>query len=746
MDQRAWIVCTLLALGAAGALLFGAGNSAPPQDLVQVSAKRAHLAFVLEELSGRDVSHLTRAQQDARAASLQRLQDYSDRGIFPVNTEYPGREVPYFIDKYDTRCAVAYLMDRAGDGDLLLKLAGRDNHAYLAELPGHPEIVAWLESQGMTVEEACFIQAPGLIDDRPGRVDTPGDEDEPIPTTPPAGPSEPPAEVPQTPSTPDTARRGGRTASNSVTWEQWWTLNRDAFLNLRQRYHEGVTLTGEAKRQRPRRPTEAELATTLRPFLRKMARDRDRDIRATALMAWARAAGSDDASAVIKETLAYLGDSDNRYRDYMILALGIVKHADGVAPLLEILRNTSAGRRILARPTRIPDSMRAFAAVALGESGSAEAVDTLILVLRKERGKAKELRQACVTGLGALGTERARDFLMAGLKRERWSDEVLAAIPPALARMGDASSLPALSSYLARFKKPTEVRQSCALAVGRLAPATDYKTLRMLEATARRDPDSTTRQFAILSIGELALRHPVGEDEKTRKRLVRFFSDGLAGRFKQSRDLPWLCLSAALFARGSAEHSEPVRRHLVATASKARRVDLRAAAVVGLGILGSKEDRAVLRKLYDASKDQKLRGYLAEALGIVGDRSMSPVLLKLCRTDPSGTIRYQAATGLGFLADATTIVPMVEALGLDSSRSARTALTRAIGEIGDKRAIEGLVRIAGDDTADEWQRQGALGALGVLGQSSDRSWASHLKRGFNFAVATPTLRRLLMLF
>ena len=63
MDRRAWIVCTLLALGAAGALLFGTGNSAPPQDLVEVSAKRAHLAFVLEELSGRDVSHLTSASR-----------------------------------------------------------------------------------------------------------------------------------------------------------------------------------------------------------------------------------------------------------------------------------------------------------------------------------------------------------------------------------------------------------------------------------------------------------------------------------------------------------------------------------------------------------------------------------------------------------------------------------------------------------------------------------------------------------
>src|SRR6059036_429146 len=71
---------------------------------------RRHLATVEAELRATDVSALTPAQRQARAKNLAVLHAYWVRGVFPVNTDFPGRHVPYFIDRYGTRCAMAYLI------------------------------------------------------------------------------------------------------------------------------------------------------------------------------------------------------------------------------------------------------------------------------------------------------------------------------------------------------------------------------------------------------------------------------------------------------------------------------------------------------------------------------------------------------------------------------------------------------------------------------------------------------------
>ena len=71
---------------------------------------RRHLATVEAELRAKDVSALASVQRQARAKNLDVLHAYWVRGVFPVNTDFPGRHVPYFIDRYGTRCAMAYLI------------------------------------------------------------------------------------------------------------------------------------------------------------------------------------------------------------------------------------------------------------------------------------------------------------------------------------------------------------------------------------------------------------------------------------------------------------------------------------------------------------------------------------------------------------------------------------------------------------------------------------------------------------
>jgi len=134
---------------------------------------RRHLSMVEAELRATKVSALTPAQRAARAGNLDVLHAYWVRGVFPVNTDFPGRHVPYFIDRYGTRCAMAYLIEQSGYGDFVRRIATTQNNAYVRDLRGDTELGAWLSENGLTAAEAARIQPTygSPADDFAGRWD-----------------------------------------------------------------------------------------------------------------------------------------------------------------------------------------------------------------------------------------------------------------------------------------------------------------------------------------------------------------------------------------------------------------------------------------------------------------------------------------------------------------------------------------------------------------------------------------------
>jgi len=142
------------------ALLFvghvGARRADPAA--AEVARIRTHLATVERELRARDVSTLTPAQRAARRRNLDVLHAYWLGGRFPKNTDLPGERMPYFIDRYGTRCAMAYLIEQSEGRELVARVAATYNNARIRELKGDPELVAWLDENGLTVAEAARIQ------------------------------------------------------------------------------------------------------------------------------------------------------------------------------------------------------------------------------------------------------------------------------------------------------------------------------------------------------------------------------------------------------------------------------------------------------------------------------------------------------------------------------------------------------------------------------------------------------------
>ena len=66
--------------------------------------------------------------------------------------------MPFFRDRYGALCAMAYLIERSGRGDLVDRIAISRNNAFIAELATDPALRAWLDSVGLSVSEAARIQ------------------------------------------------------------------------------------------------------------------------------------------------------------------------------------------------------------------------------------------------------------------------------------------------------------------------------------------------------------------------------------------------------------------------------------------------------------------------------------------------------------------------------------------------------------------------------------------------------------
>jgi hypothetical protein len=135
---------------------------------------RAHFDSVDGELRAADVSRLSAQQRAMRVQLIAWLRDYRNTGSFPENDRFANRAMPFFRDSHGTLCAMAYLVDRSGRGDIVDHIARTRNNAFIHELVDDAQLVAWLDKSGLSVDEAARIQPtygpPPITVDDPDRV------------------------------------------------------------------------------------------------------------------------------------------------------------------------------------------------------------------------------------------------------------------------------------------------------------------------------------------------------------------------------------------------------------------------------------------------------------------------------------------------------------------------------------------------------------------------------------------------
>lgn len=124
----------------------------------EVRRLQAHFDSVDGELKRRSVAHLSNEQRAARARLVAWLRDYRQAATFPLNDGVAPRAVPIFRDARGVLCAMAHLIQRSGRGDIVDDIAASRNTAYIARLADDARLVVWIDSTGLTLDEAARIQ------------------------------------------------------------------------------------------------------------------------------------------------------------------------------------------------------------------------------------------------------------------------------------------------------------------------------------------------------------------------------------------------------------------------------------------------------------------------------------------------------------------------------------------------------------------------------------------------------------
>lgn len=537
---------------------------------------------------------------------------------------------------------------------------------------------------------------------------------------------------------------------------EWWRLNAPRFLQLKQAARTGeVPDDVEFFWRLPRRdtldlgPTEEQRRHAVGKLTDALASARDEDLVGSCLTALAKIGLDPDGTTLVGLLAEHLSSESREVRRSALLALGIAgdRHPEAIDRLRPIAADPRAGSRAFAvhavgialrgrdsparqralatlRPILADGSssidVRVAAAHAIGElEGHADALACLAAEFDAARDPL--LRAHCATAIGKLarndepGSEPLDESL-----RERFSG--------ALARDGGSVH--------------PGVRQSCALALGRLCRPVDADQAfcrRLLEA-ARDDPDRGTRHFALLALGQ------IGGPPQRAALLELFAESGPAAR-------AWCALALGVlsfrdyerqkYTVGSIDPDTEIGATLLAAFEDERAPALLGALAIGLGLNQHAAAAAPMRALLrDAVADERLASQLCTGLALMHDRRAIEVLMDvMARSQRRPDLFVAAAVALGKIGDKNAADDILRLGAQDPDSLARHAVRMlALGQIGDQRVLVPLCGVLADADLPPLRRAFAAVAVGGICADGWLPWNASLAANLNFHALTPTLR------
>ena len=137
-------------------------KSACPEGVISfqsdVNRIQLHLNLVIDYLKSNTPIEFNATQKSNRFYLLNKLQEYADQKVFPINNHHSIR-TPYFVDDYGTNCAVGQMIYVSGHKDLVQRISRAHNYDYIKDIDTEG-LTEWAQQYGFKLEELKWIQ-PG---------------------------------------------------------------------------------------------------------------------------------------------------------------------------------------------------------------------------------------------------------------------------------------------------------------------------------------------------------------------------------------------------------------------------------------------------------------------------------------------------------------------------------------------------------------------------------------------------------
>ena len=496
--------------------------------------------------------------------------------------------------------------------------------------------------------------------------------------------------------------------------------------------------------------------------------------------------GEDDHSPLVAVLAQYLAHENQEVSEVAVVALGTLKHRDGIEILASLLRGDAEGRELVGR-SKVGMRVRAFAGYGLGLIGAAASdesvrqsvVGTLMSTLRESVDGEVDIETACAIALGLVPVENLDP--QAGILREDQIDLLLAIIGDAsrssfvrahattsLARLldrlppdwSDPVKRRVVEGLLERIGSRAglaaagheAVARSAAQALGIIGDGDDDVLDRAIRANllavAQEGGDPLTRCFALLSLARVSSRAgDEGEAPRAEKTLLpvaealRTFLTDDDPRFR-----PWAALALGHFegALFGARIPSPTRgpslaalRGIVESGTDEPHVD---ACALGLALAKDTDGIEGVQRAYERALTSEQRGYLALALGLLGARGAFDPLdrtVRKCKYRPMELI--QIGIALALLEDGEAAPVLITELASAQNLPNQAALSCALGFLGDRRAVDPLVKMLGNMDIAPGVRGFVAAALGLMADNEVLPWETRMGLDLNYFDAPSTL-------
>lgn len=531
----------------------------------------------------------------------------------------------------------------------------------------------------------------------------------------------------------------GAATATAVAWEVWWAFNREPYLPRHvdadpQTAAPAGFLTGRGKREESHRFSPEFLRRDILPALALALRDSSIDVADSAVIALARTVPADQAApffALLKETLRHRSRTPQQAA---VVGLGVLGGSQAGETLREILRDTPRGRALVSTDAPVEPMLRGLAALSLGFLREPESVPPLLAILG-ETSVDRELASACVLSLG-LHPDSAFEVapgLAAFMEDPRLDRFVRGQIPIALSRLpgGAVRGLMArMTLQLQDGKTPLPVRQSLAIALGRIATAEDTEAIEALLG-ALSDPDEMVRNFACIGLGRIGEAHANDLPEESLGPMRRIVDRllQLVRRGDHSIVQPYAALALGLFARnprvrdltfhGKTTVYQVITEKLEETFREQKEPSFQAALGVALGLAEAEESIPALRAVLRQTRNRPLQGYLAQALGLLADGAVQEDLRALLQEKgTTQAFQLDLVRALGLLKDRAYQDHLVELLQKAGDLSGAASAAKGLGLMGDSRVAPPLLELLRSRHEQDLRRAFAVVALGLMAEKT----------------------------